>query len=60
MANGNADTMLERLREEESEGLAAKARRKAPWVITLNIVSYNNFQIVKTINIFCDELLIYR
>ncbi|XP_076172801.1 uncharacterized protein LOC143149368 isoform X2 [Ptiloglossa arizonensis] len=37
LANGNADTMLERLREEESEGLAAKARRKAPWVEELKL-----------------------
>lgn len=30
--------MLEQLREEEPEGLAAKARRKAPWVI--HCISY--------------------
>ncbi|XP_053975351.1 SH3 domain-containing kinase-binding protein 1-like [Hylaeus volcanicus] len=39
LANGNADTTLEQLREEETElaGLAAKARRKAPWVEELKL-----------------------
>ncbi|CAK9829587.1 SH3 domain-containing kinase-binding protein 1 [Anthophora retusa] len=37
LANGNADTTLEQLRDEESEGLAAKARRKAPWVEELKL-----------------------
>ncbi|XP_076636901.1 uncharacterized protein LOC143349490 [Colletes latitarsis] len=37
LANWNADTMLEQFREEESEGLTAKARRKAPWVEELKL-----------------------
>ncbi|XP_031849550.1 uncharacterized protein LOC116434822 isoform X2 [Nomia melanderi] len=37
VANENKETVLEQLREEEPEGLAAKARRKAPWVEELKL-----------------------
>ncbi|OAD51954.1 Intersectin-1 [Eufriesea mexicana] len=46
LANGNADTMLEQLREEEPEGLAAKARRKAPWVEELKLNQLERRKIV--------------
>ena len=37
LANGNGDTISKQLREKEPEGLAAKARRKAPWVTELKL-----------------------
>ncbi|XP_076248441.1 uncharacterized protein LOC143188202 isoform X2 [Calliopsis andreniformis] len=37
LANGSTDSTLEQLREEECEGLAAIARRKAPWVEELKL-----------------------
>lgn len=32
ISNGRPDTTLEQIPDEETDGLAAKARRKAPWV----------------------------
>ncbi|XP_068975906.1 SH3 domain-containing kinase-binding protein 1-like [Bombus flavifrons] len=46
LANGNADIILEQLREEEPEGLAAKARRKAPWVEELKLNQLERRKIV--------------
>ncbi|XP_043795801.1 SH3 domain-containing kinase-binding protein 1-like isoform X1 [Apis laboriosa] len=46
LANGNADTMLEQLREEEPEGLAVKARRRAPWVEELKLNQLERRKIV--------------
>ncbi|XP_012137201.1 uncharacterized protein LOC100884103 isoform X3 [Megachile rotundata] len=37
LANGNGDTILKQIREKEPEGLAAKARRKVPWVKELKL-----------------------
>ncbi|XP_076764214.1 uncharacterized protein LOC143431391 [Xylocopa sonorina] len=46
LANGNADIMLEQMREEEPEGLAVKARRKAPWVEELKLNQLERRKIV--------------
>ncbi|KAK9298324.1 hypothetical protein QLX08_008326 [Tetragonisca angustula] len=46
LSNGNADTILEQLRDEEPEGLAAKARRKAPWVEELKLNQLERRKIV--------------
>ncbi|XP_032670452.1 uncharacterized protein LOC116843802 [Odontomachus brunneus] len=37
LSNGRADTMLEQIADEETDGLAAKAKRKAPWVEELKM-----------------------
>lgn len=37
LSNGRTDTTLEQIPDEETDGLAAKARRKAPWVEELKI-----------------------
>lgn len=56
LANGNADTTLEQLREEESEGLAAKARRKAPWVQELKLNQLERRKIVSVDRIDKPEI----
>ncbi|XP_012218284.2 SH3 domain-containing kinase-binding protein 1 isoform X2 [Linepithema humile] len=37
MSNGRPDTVLEQVPDEETDGLAAKTRRKAPWVEELKM-----------------------
>ncbi|EZA61495.1 hypothetical protein DMN91_004339 [Ooceraea biroi] len=37
LSNGRTDTALEQIPDEETDGLAAKARRKAPWVEELKM-----------------------
>ncbi|XP_011876612.1 PREDICTED: SH3 domain-containing kinase-binding protein 1 isoform X2 [Vollenhovia emeryi] len=37
LSNGRTDTTLEQIPDEETDGLAAKARRKAPWVEELKM-----------------------
>ncbi|XP_011148601.1 SH3 domain-containing kinase-binding protein 1-like isoform X1 [Harpegnathos saltator] len=37
LSNGRADSALEQITDEETDGLAAKARRKAPWVEELKM-----------------------
>ncbi|GAB1859072.1 SH3 domain-containing kinase-binding protein 1 [Camponotus japonicus] len=37
LSNGRTETMLEQIPDEETDGLAVKARRKAPWVEELKM-----------------------
>lgn len=37
MSNGRTDTAMEQIPDEETDGLAARARRKAPWVEELKM-----------------------
>ena len=44
MTNGSADVFEPPIKEDESDGLVAKVRKKAPWVIIfLNIISHQCF-----------------